>query len=59
MILVPCVPLTAMRVISLPVQGLTAYLLTQGGTPKPDTKASVGAWQNLLAFLDDAVRDGS
>jgi dienelactone hydrolase len=52
-ILVPYWPL-AVRTTRLSVQGLTEYLLSQGGTPKADAEAGVDAWRNTLAFLEDA-----
>jgi dienelactone hydrolase len=53
-IIVPYWPLTV-RSISLRVQGLAGYLLSQGGTPKADAEAGVDAWQNTLEFLHDSA----
>jgi dienelactone hydrolase len=53
-IIVPYWPLTV-RSISLRVQGLAGYLLSQGGTPKADAEAGVDAWRNTLEFLHDSA----
>jgi dienelactone hydrolase len=56
-ILVPYWPLADLRVLTLArVEGAQDALLLQGGTAKADAEASVDAWRDLLAFLDDATK---
>src|SRR5262249_10812686 len=54
LILVPGGPRTV-RTIALRVEGVSHYLLSQGGTPKADAEAGADAWQKLLEFLEAAI----